>query len=147
MIDFAHAFTRVDYRQEIKGCTVEQKRTLLKALEAICGDSTDALNELRIWLEDVLAEDEPLPTNPRRQVVKEHRTEKITYRWELVNCGKDRCKKCKKAPSHGPYWYGYWREGGKLKSKYIGKELKEPDSAPPGQAQTIGTSMSSGDAE
>lgn len=41
-----------------------------------------------------------------------------TYRLERVSCGKN-CKGC----PHGPYWYGYWREGGKTRSKYIGKSL------------------------
>lgn len=41
--------------------------------------------------------------------------------------GKERCKKCEKGPSHGPYWYHYVRRGGRLTSRYIGKEL-------PGQA-------------
>jgi hypothetical protein len=26
---------------------------------------------------------------------------------ELVDCGKEECKKCKQGPSHGPYWYHY----------------------------------------
>jgi hypothetical protein len=39
-----------------------------------------------------------------------------TIREEYVKCGKDCCNKCR----HGPYYYGYWRENGKLKKKYIG---------------------------
>lgn len=41
-----------------------------------------------------------------------------TYRQEWVRCGKD-CRAC----PHGPYWYAYWREGGKARSQYIGREL------------------------
>jgi hypothetical protein len=33
----------------------------------------------------------------------------ITYRQEMVG-------------ANGPYWYAYWRENGKLRKKYIGKE-------------------------
>ena len=44
----------------------------------------------------------------------------VTYRLEKVRCGKKGCKKC----PHGPYWYAYWKENGKTKSKYIGKTLK-----------------------
>jgi len=44
----------------------------------------------------------------------------VTYRQEWVRCGKE-CSKC----PHGPYWYAYWKEGGKTRSKYVGKELKE----------------------
>ncbi len=44
----------------------------------------------------------------------------MTFRLERVSCGKN-CKGC----PHGPYWYGYWREGGKTHSKYIGKNLRK----------------------
>jgi hypothetical protein len=40
----------------------------------------------------------------------------VTIRREYIKCGKNSCSTCK----HGPYYYGYWREKGKLKKKYIG---------------------------
>jgi hypothetical protein len=40
-----------------------------------------------------------------------------TIREEYVKCGKPYCYRCK----HGPYYYGYWKENGKLKKKYIGR--------------------------
>ena len=43
----------------------------------------------------------------------------VTYRRESVRCGKPGCTTC----PHGPYWYAYYREGGRLKSRYIGKDL------------------------
>jgi hypothetical protein len=43
---------------------------------------------------------------------------KVTYRQERVRCGREGCTTC----PHGPYWYAYWREGGRLRSRYIGKE-------------------------
>jgi hypothetical protein len=43
----------------------------------------------------------------------------VTYRLESVRCGKPNCASC----PHGPYWYAYYREDGKLKSRYIGREL------------------------
>lgn len=46
---------------------------------------------------------------------------KVTYRQERVRCGRENCGRC----PHGPYWYAYWREGGRLRSRYIGKELRE----------------------
>lgn len=46
---------------------------------------------------------------------------KVGYRQQSVNCGKRGCKTC----PHGPYWYAYWREGGRLRSRYIGKSLPE----------------------
>jgi hypothetical protein len=48
----------------------------------------------------------------------------VTYRHEEVRCGKRGCTRC----PHGPYWYAYWREDGRLKSRYIGKTL--PAAAP-----------------
>ncbi len=42
----------------------------------------------------------------------------VTYRLESVRCGKPGCTKC----PHGPYWYAYYREGGKVRSRYIGPE-------------------------
>jgi hypothetical protein len=44
---------------------------------------------------------------------------RVAYRLEMVKCGKPQCKSC----PHGPYWYAYYREGDKLKSRYIGREL------------------------
>jgi hypothetical protein len=44
---------------------------------------------------------------------------KVTYRLEPVTCGKPGCSKC----PHGPYWYAYWREGNRVRSRYIGRKL------------------------
>ena len=46
------------------------------------------------------------------------------YQLELIRCGKLGCKCAgENGELHGPYWYAYWREDGKLKSRYIGKRL------------------------
>src|SRR5205085_8115777 len=45
---------------------------------------------------------------------------KVTYRQQYTRCGKQRCRKCKEGPGHGPYWYAYYSEGGRTISKYIG---------------------------
>ena len=45
---------------------------------------------------------------------------------KYVSCGKERCKKCKTGPGHGPYWYRVWRdETGRVRTKYEGRA--EPD--------------------
>ena len=49
------------------------------------------------------------------QPAKELWQGKITYRREWVKCGA-KCK-CNGGKGHGPYWYAYWREGGKLKKR------------------------------
>lgn len=46
----------------------------------------------------------------------------VTYRLEEIRCGKRGCTRC----PHGPYWYAYWREDGRLRSRYIGKTLPAP---------------------
>ena len=45
----------------------------------------------------------------------------VTYRLETVRCGKEGCTSC----PHGPYWYAYYRDAGKLRSRYIGRELPD----------------------
>ncbi|MDX2100027.1 MAG: DUF6788 family protein [Leptolyngbyaceae cyanobacterium bins.59] len=47
------------------------------------------------------------------------------YQREMIRCGKPNCKCAgNERELHGPYWYVYWREAGKLRSRYIGKKLK-----------------------
>ncbi len=46
----------------------------------------------------------------------------VTYREERRRCGKAACHACRDGPSHGPYWYAYWRDGsGRLRNRYCGK--------------------------
>ncbi|MFN2594263.1 MAG: hypothetical protein ABR579_05180 [Actinomycetota bacterium] len=45
----------------------------------------------------------------------------VTYRLQSVRCGKPGCNSC----PHGPYWYAYYREGGRLRSHYLGKTRPE----------------------
>ena len=42
-----------------------------------------------------------------------------TYRQQWVKCGKKTCTRC----PHGPYWYAYWRQDSRLRSRYVGKDL------------------------
>lgn len=46
----------------------------------------------------------------------------ITFRFETVRCGKENCSRC----PHGPYWYAYWKENGRTRSRYIGRTLPAP---------------------
>jgi hypothetical protein len=72
--------------------------------------------------------EEPIPVAERRVVVRERRTGAGTLRLEKVKCGKPGCKSCPHPHTGEGYWYLYFREGGKLKSRYIGKTLP-PDLA------------------
>ena len=71
----------------------------------------------------------PMPLATRqtqeREVVEARHIHDQLYQLEYVRCGKAECR-CAEAEGslHGPYWYVYWREKGKLKSQYIGKQLR-----------------------
>ena len=63
-----------------------------------------------------------------------------------VRCGKDACTSC----PHGPYWYAYWWEDGKRRSKYLGKlqeipELDDGDAAAKTSRSAAGRLRSVGD--
>ncbi len=86
-----------------------------------------ALQEVKSLVERLIFEKEQLqePEQPPepvpgrdREVLEFKGSGSVTYRLERVPCGKN-CKGC----PHGPYWYGYWREGKRTRSKYIGKSL------------------------
>ncbi len=86
------------------------------------------LRDLARWCDDQAAQmaalnDEPL-TQPGRQVVEAHRRGALLFQPERKRCGKPACR-CMQpdGDGHGPYWYAYWREGGKTKSRYLGKAL------------------------
>jgi hypothetical protein len=42
----------------------------------------------------------------------------ITYELRPVFCGKRGCNK-----PHGPYWYAYWTQAGRVRTVYIGKKF------------------------
>lgn len=67
-------------------------------------DSEELRSEAKIKLEKVrsINNSKNLPNN-------------ATIRKEYVRCGKLDCQS-----KHGPYYYAYWKENGKLRKKYIG---------------------------
>ncbi|MBD1917427.1 MULTISPECIES: hypothetical protein [Cyanophyceae] len=132
-MDFSHSFARVDYRIEILDLHPVHQRVLRDVLVEVATVETHALSELRDWLVGILEEEEiePPPTKPGREVVDQKRAGAKLYQLEMVRCGKGSCKSC----PHGPYWYGYRRAGGKLKSWYIGKDLSKEFSVPVEQDQ------------
>jgi hypothetical protein len=87
---------------------------------ALAKQDLAVLYEIRDLVESLIDErkEATRANSSRREVLEEKKTSSITYRLERVSCGKG-CKGC----PHGPYWYGYWKEGGKTRSKYIGKNL------------------------
>lgn len=45
----------------------------------------------------------------------------VSLRSQMIKCGKPGCNSC----PHGPYWYAYWREDGRRRSRYVGRLLDE----------------------
>ena len=86
------------------------------------------LEKLDDWLHERIQalkdEEREGERRPRREVVEVRATATKTYQLERVRCGKDGCK-CSSGELHGPYWYAYWKEGGRTRSEYVGKELGE----------------------
>jgi hypothetical protein len=54
---------------------------------------------------------------------------KVHLRRRLVRCGKASCTTC----PHGPYWYAFWRENGRRRSRYVGR-LEDVESVSAGSA-------------
>ena len=50
---------------------------------------------------------------------------KVSLRKQAVKCGKETCTRC----PHGPYWYAYWWEDGRRRSRYVGKLDDVPELA------------------
>ena len=75
------------------------------------------LRRLLIFVRGLLgaAGDDIGSSGPSGRVADAH----VTYRQEQVRCGKSGCTKC----PHGPYWYAYYRDGKRLRSRYVGREL------------------------
>ena len=54
----------------------------------------------------------------------------VTYSQQYRRCGKSGCPRCAAGGTgHGPYWFAYWREGGRLRSRYLGKRAPPHASA------------------
>jgi hypothetical protein len=66
-----------------------------------------------------------IPLGAGRAIVESKQVGKVTYRLELVKCGKLTCR-CATGQLHGPYWYAYQRQVGRVKSWYVGKQLPSP---------------------
>jgi hypothetical protein len=52
----------------------------------------------------------------------------VSYRQRMVRCGKPGCTRC----PHGPYWYATWREGDRVRTRYVGRS---PDATDAGHAE------------
>ncbi|MBW4542514.1 MAG: hypothetical protein KME43_25790 [Myxacorys chilensis ATA2-1-KO14] len=88
-----------------------------KQLHAELGEIVRSLEQQSVELESTKAKG--------REIIETQHIDEQLYQLELVRCGKVGCK-CAgdNGDLHGPYWYAYWRENGKLKSRYVGKRLQ-----------------------
>lgn len=82
------------------------------------------LRKLDSWLHGLMetGQKDAGKSKGRRGEADRRGTARQSYRLEGVRCGKENCK-CAGGEVHGPYWYAYWSEGGRTRSKYIGKRL------------------------
>lgn len=85
------------------------------------------------WLHDQLygRQEEAPAVSTSAEVVATERRGKLTLQLQYRSCGKPTCKNDR----HGPYWYGYYRQGGKLKSLYLGKQLPSAEGTPAAEGQ------------
>lgn len=91
-------------------------RELIREIRAL--DAYD-LRRLMMLIRGLLLDDPAQPGDGGQALPK------VTFRQQSVKCGKQGCTTC----PHGPYWYAYWRQDGKTRSRYVGKTL-------PGEAAT-----------
>lgn len=77
------------------------------------------LRRLMIFTRGLLAQRGHLPLGPDEVVGTGPGA--VGYRLKSIRCGKPGCTRC----PHGPYWYAYWREGGRVRTRYIGKDLPQ----------------------
>jgi hypothetical protein len=65
-----------------------------------------------------------IPVKPGRELIEVSRQGAKCYRLEKTRCGKKSCR-CARGELHGPYWYAYYRENGRVRCEYVGKSLPE----------------------
>jgi len=58
--------------------------------------------------------------------VKDESTPRVSYNQQYRRCGRLGCPSCSEGKlGHGPYWYAHWREGGHVRTRYLGKQPPE----------------------
>ncbi|BAU16059.1 hypothetical protein LEP3755_66260 (plasmid) [Leptolyngbya sp. NIES-3755] len=106
----------------IKRFNLQEKRDLQQWLESQIELEQAVLSEGAISDSPAVESAKVSATN--RAIVESCSYEGRTYQLERRRCGKKACK-CAgtdlRSVGHGPYWYSYWKESGKLKTQYIGK--------------------------
>ncbi|HLL79837.1 MAG TPA: DUF6788 family protein [Ktedonobacteraceae bacterium] len=99
---------RRQHRVEVKAQRRQETRQLLDAID-------EALSQPRRYRQPIKTPRRSPGANP------------MTYQLQYRRCGKPTCSTCQKGAGHGPYWYLYWRDGAKLRSRYLGKTKPEEE--------------------
>lgn len=118
----ARKFLSDSLRSKIKRLSLQEKRDLQQWLESQIKFDEAELDQREI-IDSIVVE--PVKTSSSNSAIVESCSyEGRTYQLERRRCGKKACK-CVDADlrsgGHGPYWYAYWKESGKLRTQYIGK--------------------------
>ncbi|SRR5579883_1129279 len=67
-----------------------------------------------------------------------------SYQYQYRKCGKKPCKTCAEGKGHGPYWYMYWKEGNRVRTKYLGKSLPPGVTVPETSRHAFAATLTSG---
>lgn len=101
-------------RESLQRLSLEQARQLYTEMGAI------------VQVLEQKAASSIMATATRREVLETRNMGDRLYQLERIRCGKVGCKCAgEHGELHGPYWYAYWREDEKLKSRYVGKRLRQ----------------------
>ena len=101
-------------RESLQQLSLEQARQLYTDLSAV----VQALEQK--------ASSSATVTANRREVLETKNIGDRFYQLERIRCGKVGCKCAgEHGELHGPYWYAYWRDDEKLRSRYVGKRLRQ----------------------
>ncbi len=67
-----------------------------------------------------------------------------SYQQKYTRCHKPACRRCADGPGHGPYWYAFWWEAGRTRTRYLGKTAPqaaqtavEKSAGPPSRATAL----------
>jgi hypothetical protein len=103
--------------------SLESLRTTLQRL------NLQQKQEIYAWLGEAIASeleaDLIIPLRSGVAVTERCHYQGRTYQREKRRCNRAGCKCMAGEVSdvgHGPYWYAYWKEQGKVKSQYVGKQ-------------------------
>lgn len=86
----------------------------------------EQLKQLYEWLGQLIQEREAEQNN----VLDSKQIGQSSFQLEAIKCGNPTCK-CAGGKLHGPYWYEYWRDDGKVKKRYHGKRIRQEGAIAP----------------